>query len=526
MDVDEDLVFKIPNAERPIVIKRDPYMKRHDTPNYAMMCDRFGVSNRVDARLATALFKDIDFKDDNGELIIVDKCKVAREKKKIRDSVRQKPCRDSSVLAFSFDGRKDESLTMEKVNHKLHPKVVKESHIVVVREPKTELLGHLTLNAEDAGTKQKMLYDFFVKKNLALFDLVGICCDGEVSNTGTENGILRRFEVLLGRPLHWFVCLLHFNELPFRHLFCALEKSTTSGPRTDSGALTKLMETCKQIQVVPDFQRILLGNMPPSLSSEQEETLSTDAKYLYRIANAIHNGSCPEDLGNVKPGPIVHSRWLTKASRLLRLYVTTNSPSENLRILATFAMKVYVPMHFNVKYYNSVIYGSSLLCKYICSTQYLPQNLREIVNNVVQNNSYFTHSENVLLTMLFDARKEVRQGAIKKMLYYREKLYDPTKLRAYKKPTINFDCTDYVEMINLDNNSILSEPPFTANIPYDHLLEYIEFDNPPLPDPQIPPHIQGTERFVQLLTSVSRRTIEKKSRWCCGSHGCKSKRNI
>lgn len=249
--------------------------------------------------------------------------------------------------------------------------------------------------------------------------------------------------------------------------------------------------------------------MPPALSAEQEKKLSTDVKYLYQIAFAIHNGSCPEGLGNIKPGPIVHSRWLTKAGRLLRLYVATNSPSENLKILATYVMKVYVPMYFNVKYYDSVIHGSALLYKFICSTQYLPQNLREIVNNVVQNNGYFAHSENVLLTMIFDNRKEVRGMALKKILYYRENLYDPTKLRVYKKPTINFNCTNYFDMINLDNDGILSEPPFTASIPYEHLLNYIEFDDPPLPDPQIPLHIQGTERFVQLLTRVSRRTIEK-----------------
>lgn len=64
-------------------------------------------------------------------------------------------------------------------------------------------------------------------------------------------------------------------------------------------------------------------------------------------------------------------------------------------------------------------------------------------------------------------------------------------------------------MINLDDDNIVSEPAFTAKIPYDHLLEYIEYDDPPLPDSQIPAHIQGTERFVQLLTTVSRRAIEK-----------------
>lgn len=249
MEVDEDFIFRTPNLENPIVLNRGPYTRRFDTPNYAMMCDRFGVSDRVAACLATALFKDIGFKDENGEVIIMDKCKVAREKKKNRDSVREKQTSGSSLLAFAFDGRKDESLKMENINNKLHPRMVKESHIVVVREPKTELLGHLILDAEDAGTKQMQLYDFFVEKNLALTNLVGICCDGEATNTGTGTGILRRFEVMLDKPLHWFVCLLHFNELPFRHLFAALEKSNTSGPRTDTGALTKLMETCEQIQV-------------------------------------------------------------------------------------------------------------------------------------------------------------------------------------------------------------------------------------------------------------------------------------
>ena len=170
-------------------------------------------------------------------------------------------------------------------------------------------------------------------------------------------------------------------------------------------------------------------------------------------------------------------------------------------------MKVYVPMYFNVKYYSSVIYGSVLLSKFIRSTQYLATKLRDIVNTVVRNNSYFSHPENVLLSMLFDDRQTVRERAIKKILYYRENLYDSTKLRLYKKYPINFNCTDYVDLVDLDNDDILSEPPFTAKIPYDHLLEFIESEDPPLLDPQIPVHIQGTERFVQLLSSISRREM-------------------
>lgn len=58
-------------------------------------------------------------------------------------------------------------------------------------------------------------------------------------------------------------------------------------------------------------------------------------------------------------------------------------------------------------------------------------------------------------------------------------------------------------MINLDSQNFLLQTPFTANISYDHLLKYTEIDNPPFPDPHFPIHIQGTERFVQLLTCAS-----------------------
>lgn len=249
--------------------------------------------------------------------------------------------------------------------------------------------------------------------------------------------------------------------------------------------------------------------MPPPLSEQSEPNLSTDVKYLYNIANAISNGSCPVDLANIKPGPLAHSRWITKASRILRLYVTSNSPSNNLKVLAVYIMKVYIPMYFHIKYYNSVIYGSVLLSKFVRSTQYLTDNLRGVIIPVINNNSYFAHSENVLLTMLYDDRKAIRVRAINKILHFRDNLYDANVLREYKKPNINVNCRDYVDMIDLNDDSILSEPPFTRNIPYDHLVQYLEYDEPPFPDPNISCHIQGTERHVQLLSNVSKRTIPK-----------------
>lgn len=164
-------------------------------------------------------------------------------------------------------------------------------------------------------------------------------------------------------------------------------------------------------------------------------------------------------------------------------------------------------MYFNVKFYNSVVYGSKLLFNFIRSSQFLPKNLQEIVNKAIQNNSFFAHTENILLAMLFDERKSVRENAINKIIYYREKLQDTSKLRSYKKNIINFDCTDYMNLVDLDNDDILFEPPLTFDIPHEHLLEYLNSEEIPLADPEIPSHIQGTERCVQLLTHVARHVM-------------------
>ena len=155
-----------------------------------------------------------------------------------------------------------------------------------------------------------------------------------------------------------------------------------------------------------------------------------------------------------------------------------------------------------IKYYSSVVYGSRLFFKFISWSRFLEPRLRKIVNKVITDNSYYAHSENILLSMLFDDSKEKRDCAIKKVLRYRADGDDPTQLRAYKKPDINFNCTSYTEMINMNDINNVFEPPFTRSIPYDTLKEYLNIS-----DSKIPSHIQGTEGHVQLLARVSKRVI-------------------
>lgn len=102
--------------------RRGPYTPRYDALNFAMMCDRFGVSDRIASALATSLMEDIGIKDNRGNPVIMDKSKVRREKGKCRKEVLRKRYDASNLIAFSFDGRKNDALTREKIDEKFHPR--------------------------------------------------------------------------------------------------------------------------------------------------------------------------------------------------------------------------------------------------------------------------------------------------------------------------------------------------------------------------------------------------------------------
>ena len=72
--------------------------------------------------------------------------------------------------------------------------------------------------------------------------------------------------------------------------------------------------------------------------------------------------------------------------------------------------------------------------------------IRDIANKVLQLNCYFAHSENALINMLYDSRPHVRKLALLRIKKISE--VSPTNTRKFKLPKLNFDATEYFEMIN------------------------------------------------------------------------------
>jgi len=82
--------------------------------------------------------------------------------------------------------------------------------------------------------------------------------------------------------------------------------------------------------------------------------LSSDQYYGYRICLAVMSGYLDPDLQKLQIGPIVHSRWLTLACRILRFYKSTKPPSKSLVQLTNFCLKNYFPTWFNIKTENKI----------------------------------------------------------------------------------------------------------------------------------------------------------------------------
>ncbi|GBO18220.1 hypothetical protein AVEN_71696-1 [Araneus ventricosus] len=160
-------------------------------------------------------------------------------------------------------------------------------------------------------------------------DVVG--CDGTVTNKGWKNGVINQIENHVGRPLKWNICLLHFNELPFRHIFQHID-CQTAGPNSFSGLIGQQL-TCYEKLPVVDYEPI-----DWSIPDIERNLLSRDQQYLLDISNAITLGRCPEDLANLDPGPLS-----------LRLHTSSSDPSGNLKEIVGFILKSYMSVWFAIK---------------------------------------------------------------------------------------------------------------------------------------------------------------------------------
>lgn len=134
----------------------------------------------------------------------------------------------------------------------------------------------------------------------------------------------------------------------------------------------------------------------PDMDLEGVKT-SSDEQYLLNICLAISNGCVPQNLASTTIDILCKVRWATTASRILRLYVSEEDPSEVLETIVNYIMTVYAPSIFRIKHQSSIVYGPIHLTKMVELSRCVPQLARQIVNESIERNAFFAHSENMVL---------------------------------------------------------------------------------------------------------------------------------
>lgn len=483
------------SSSKPVSRKR----KIASLKNLSTICDRYGISDRAAAAVASAVLQDVKINNE-----VIDKSKLRRARQKLRKETLSQGQLDT-IPALFFDGRKDKTLKIVMKGGKKYRLTSVEEHISIIKEPGSVYVGYAVPSHGTAKGLESAIFQIVTGQlNMSLEDTLAIGCDGTVTNTGKYGGVIRLLEKRLHRPLQWIICLLHLNELPLRHLFAKLDGNTT-GPNTYSGAIGKLLDDCEKRSVVV-FEKI--EGMLPNISNVKD--LSSDQRYLYDITSAVISGECSPDLSNRSPGKMSHARWLTKANRILRLYVSTEIPTNELKQLATFVVKVYAPIWFEIKLNPTCKDGARHFWKLVFYSRYLPQELKSVVDPVIKRNAFFAHPENLLLSMLSDEQKHVRELAARRILKAREPS-ESLQLRVFEVPKINVNASSYIDLIDWQQS--YSQPPILTNVPDETLHSLVESGG----DDEVlflrlPCHTQAVERAVKTVTEASMQLCHKTAR--------------
>ncbi|GBO04294.1 hypothetical protein AVEN_104276-1 [Araneus ventricosus] len=170
----------------------------------------------------------------------------------------------------------------------MYSQSILEDHISLIMEPESKFLGYITRTFGTSKCIEQAITDFLLESKISKESLVAFGCDGTNVNVGKYGGVISLLEKKLGKSLQWIICVLHVNELPFRHLFQHIDGSA-SASIAFSGRIGKDLEICEKRPVFR-FHCILTD-----LPEFSFQGISTDQTYLHRIVSAISTGIFPMD---------------------------------------------------------------------------------------------------------------------------------------------------------------------------------------------------------------------------------------
>ncbi|GBL97193.1 hypothetical protein AVEN_144627-1 [Araneus ventricosus] len=241
----------------------------------------------------------------------------------------------------------------------------------------------------------------------------------------------------------------------------------SSDPSSYTGDIGRKLKGCEKLALVLfNINQCELPGIDPT-------NLSCDQKYLLDICTAISSGDGSSDLEKRQPGTFNFDRWLTNANRILRIYISTSDPSNELITLVVLILKVYAPSWFRIKDHQSIKDGARHLWHFTRSFRYLPKKYPDITEPVITRNAYFGAPENMFLAMLTDERCHTRTLVARRIIKASEISPDGNCVRRFVIPAVNFRATDYVDLTDWQACNV-TPPTALRHISCHELLKMIQ----------------------------------------------------
>ena len=274
------------------------------------------------------------------------------------------------------------------------------------------------------------------------------------------------------RPLHWNICQLHSNELPLKHLLIQLD-GKTSGLTQFTGPVSKLLNETRfeNLQVV-NFQPISAETI--DTNEEHFADFSSDQKYVLEMYRALSSGFCEPTLASRKPGKMAHSRWLTTASRALRVFVSTEKPASNFKQVEQYIMIecTYTPMWFHIKRNHTLSQAPQHVFDTLSKCQKLPSQVRETVIPVIQRNAVAAHHESILAAVVSSTNLNHYELVWRRIFRSKEQSFSDGRIRQLRVCKLN-NANRYIDLIDWTDTTML-QPSFTYSVTTNKIKEMID----------------------------------------------------
>jgi len=133
--------------------------------------------------------------------------------------------------------------------------------------------------------------------------------------------------------------------------------------------------------------------------------------------------------------------------------------------------------------------------------KYLLPTVNSIVKPYIARNAYFAHPENILLSMMTDEDCNKRAKAVNIVLSLRDQKSEiQSQIRKFYVPQINFDESDWDELINW-NTAVITEPPLTLYLSDEEIKAVTDA---PLAVATYPNHTQSVEHCLKVISDASK----------------------